>query len=410
MTSIASGIYKLLAFKKQSGLGTVAGASGAQYLRRVASTLSLKKATYQSTEIKPSQQISDFRHGVRSAEGQISGEITVGTYQQFVESVCRKVSVSSISSGALTDVTAATTTGNAGTFTTVAANWMTLGFKVGMVGRWSGWSTTGSTNNTTNMVITALTATVMTVARLDGLAIGNKAAGDSVTFLEVGKHTYVPQSAQTRDYYTIEHWYSDIGQSEYFTDCVVTQVDVKLPPTGIATITTTIMGINMTTGSSQYFTTPNAVTTGRTLAAVNGVMYVAGNAVALITGLNFSIKGNHSKIGGVVGANTEPDIFPGKVTVDGQLTVLFIDNVFRDYFVNETEVSIFCVFTTNNTATADFMAISMPRCKVGSADKDDGEKGLVQTMSFVALENDQAGGPSNAALATTIMIQDSQYV
>lgn len=408
MTTIAAGINKLVTFKKQSALGTIATVGSAQNMRRVTSTLDLKKATYAGKEITPSQQQSNFRHGVKSVDGSITGELSVGTHQQFIESVCRQLVLTAVTSSALTDVTSASTTGSAGTFTTVGANWLTLGFKVGMVIRWTGWATTGATNNSTNILITALTATVMTGTRLDGVAVGGKASGDSVTALEVGKHTYIPQSGHTRDYYTIEHNFVDITQSEVFTDCVVTQMDVKLPGTGIASIDFMFKGLNMTPGTSGYFTSPAAATTGTSLAAANGVIYLNGVAIALITGLNFSVKGNHTTIGGVVGTNVDPDIFPGRVTVDGQVTVLFADATARDYFINETEVSIFAVFTASSAATAGFQAYSFPRVKMGGASKDDGEKGLVMTMPFTALEN-TAGGAGTDTFATTVVIQDSAF-
>lgn len=409
MSLIASGISKILTFKKQSGIGVISGASGGQNLRRTQSTLDKKKATYASKEIRPSQQRADFRHGVVSVDGTISGELSVGTYQSFTESILRQLALTAVTSSALTDVSAASVSGATGTFTTIGANWITLGFKIGMVVRNSGWTTTAASNNAANMLITTLTATVMTVVRLDGVAIAAKIAGDSVTIAEKGKHTFTPQSGQTRDYYTVEHNFADIVQSEVFTDCVVTQMDVKLPNSGMAAVDYMFKGIDMTPGTAPYYTSPTAVTTGTVLAAANGILYMQGVPVGLVTGMNFSVKGNHSTIGGVVGANTEPDIFPGDVTIDGQVTVLFQDATVRDYFINETEVSVYCVFTTNNSPTADFIAYSFPRVKVGGAAKDDGEKGLVMTMPFTALEN-VAGGTGTTSFATTLVVQDSSYV
>ena len=409
MSLIATGVNKLLTFKKQSALGTIAAPTGpvGQNLRRTQSTVDKKKATYQSKEIRPSQQVSDFRHGVVGVEGTISGELSVGTYQSFIESICRSAALTAVTSGALTDVTADGTTGNAGTFTQIAGNFLTMGFKVGMVLRWSGWSTTG--NNDANMLITALTATVMTVARLDGAAVVDDVGGESVTALEVGKHVIIPLTGHTRDYYTIEHNFSDIVQSEVFTDCVITQMDVKLPASGMSGVDFMVKGLNMTPGTTPYFTTPTAVTSGTVLAAANGALYLAGVAIGLITGMNFSVKGGYTTIGGVVGSNVEPDIFPGTVTCDGQVTVLFTNATVRDYFINETEVSIVAAFTTNNTATSGFQAFTFPRVKMGGAGKDDGEKGLVMTMPFVALEN-TAGGAGTTGHATTFSVQDSAFV
>jgi hypothetical protein len=81
----------------------------------------------------------------------------------------------------------------------------------------------------------------------------------------------------------------------------------------------------------------------------------------------------------------------------------------RDYFNNETEISVVAAFTTDNTATSDVMVFNMPRVKVGGATKDDGEKGLVMTMPYVALEN-TAGGSGTSSHLTTISIQDSAFV
>lgn len=411
MTTISSGISKLLVFKKQTALNTIATVGSAQYLRRTMSTLNKKKATYQSKEIRPSQQRSDFRHGVVGTEGTISGEVSVGTYEMFEESLNRSASVAitPLVSGA-SDIVSASTGGATGTLTTTAANFLTAGFKLGMVIRCTGFTTTGASNNATNMFITAINGTgkIMTVARLDKVAVAAKTETAAVTFTEVGQHSIVPVTGQTRDYYTIEHNFQDVILSEVYTDCVITQMDVKLPGSGMMTVDYMVKGLDMIPGTTGYFTSPTAASSGAVLASANGLLYVNGLPVALITGMNFSVKGNHTLIGGIVGSNVEPDIFPGAVTVDGQLTVLFADAVVRDYFLNETEVGIYCVFTTDNTATAGFKAYSFPRCKMGGADKDDGEKGLVMTMPFTAIEN-TAGGAGTATHATTYAVQDSAF-
>jgi hypothetical protein len=314
-----------------------------------------------------------------SVDGTIAGEASVGTYQSFAESIVRKaVAAQATLTSAAGDVDTVAGTGPSGTITCTAANFLTSGFRTGMVIRATGF-VVGAANNSTNLLITSMISTgkSMSVVRLDGVTFANGTETTATPVLtEVGKHTFIPATGQTRDYYTIEHFFGDINQSEAFTDCVISQLDVKLPATGMAGMDWQVMGIDMSPSTSQQQTSPTAPSTGRNLAAANGVVYLAGSAVALITGLNFSVKGGHTKIGGVVGANTEPDIFPGTVTCDGQATVLFKDATVRDYFLNETEVTLVCVFTTDNTATAGFMGFTFPRVKMGGASKDDGEKVL----------------------------------
>lgn len=403
--AIATGVAKRLVYKKEVTYGVAPSTGSAQYLRRVQSTLDLKKDTYKSNEIRSDYQIGDMRHGARMVDGAINGELSVGTYADFMAATLRQLFQTVKTTGALITVVAAVTSGASGTFTRGAGSYITDGFKVGDVVRWSGWATTGVPNNAHNFMITALTALVMTGIMLDGVAVGAKAAGDSVTCVQAGKKTFVPASGHTDESFAIEHFFSDISQSELFTGCKVASMGIKLPATGMATIDIPMMGQNMTTGVAAYYVAPTAVSTGGVLAAVNGALYVGGVAVANITGMDFTINGGMSAEP-VVGSNIKPDIFEGRVAVEGNMTVFFQDATFRDYFINETEVGVVAVFTADNTAAANFVGFSMPRVKVGGASKDDGEKGLVMTMPFTALFN-TAGGAAVNSEATTISIQDS---
>ncbi len=54
--AIASGILKISAFKKQSGLGSAASGSGGTELRRVTTILEAPRDTFESNEIKKHQQ------------------------------------------------------------------------------------------------------------------------------------------------------------------------------------------------------------------------------------------------------------------------------------------------------------------------------------------------------------------
>lgn len=89
------------------------------------------------------------------------------------------------------------------------------------------------------------------------------------------------------------------------------------------------------------------------------------------------------------------------------MSVYFEDATFRNYFDNESEVSIYSVFKGGSAKDSDFTSFVMPRVKVGGSAKDDGEKGLVQTMPFTALLNSSGGTGINTE-NTTISFQDSQ--
>jgi hypothetical protein len=182
---------------------------------------------------------------------------------------------------------------------------------------------------------------------------------------------------------------------------------VKLPATGMATVDFNVMGLNMTAGTSQVLTSPTAATEGGNIAAVNGALYINGVAVGLITGLDFTVNGNVTAPGGVVGSNVDPDLFPGAFDVKGNATVYFQDAVMRDMFIDEDEVAIVAAFTTGSDKDADFKAYVFPRVKFDAASKDDGEKGLIATMGWTALEKVD-GGAGTTSVASTMSIQDSR--
>lgn len=405
--TIAVGINKRLTAKLQSGLGVPATTGSAQYFRRVTSTINKKKANYKSNEIRPSQQRYDFRHGVISVDGTIATEFSPGSYQGFMGSALRGAWNAAVTVGPIATVTAAPTTGFSGTFTDSGSGWLTAGFKIGYVVYFTGAG--AGANATRNFLITALTAGVMTGVMLDDAVVAAVAPAAAFTCTQRGKDLYIPQAAQTRDYWSIEHFFSDIAKSELFTDCVVNGFDIKVPASGLVTIDFPILGLNMTPGTAEYFVTPTVVTSSGVFASADGAVYVQGLAVGTITSLNVSVKGNMKHIGGVVGANVDPDIYQAAFDVDGTMTVLFDSTTMRDYFLAETEVSIIMALATSGLSTADVVTITMPRVKINDAAKNDGETGLVMTMPFYALEN-TAGGTGTATEASTIYINDSRAV
>lgn len=398
---IAQGVAKQLRYAKQTGLGVIAATNGGQILRRTQDSLDLNKSTYQSAELRSDYQIADMRHGARTIAGDIQGEISPGTYADLIAGTLRGSFAAGATTGPQTTIAASAVAPH---FTRTGGSFLTDGLKVGSVFRASGF--TNAANNATNFMITTMDAQHLTVIQLNGpVGIVTEAAGQSVTLSEVGKKAMIPQSNFADTYFTFEHWFSDIGQSEVFSDCKVSQLDLSLPATGMSTIKAAIMGLNFQSGQAAYFPAPAPESSSGILAAVNGALLVGGQQVGLVTGLTLTINGN-LKTDAVVGSNVGPDVFDGSIAVTGQITAYFKDASLRDIFVNETESSVVCAMTTSNAANADFVSFTLPRIKLSSAKKDDGQKGIVATLAFTALVN-VAGGAGTATDATTVSFQDS---
>ena len=403
--TIAVGPAKQVRFKKETAWGTAAGTSGGQLLRRVTSDIDLSKETYESNELTSTYQLIDYRHGMRKVGGTLKGELSPGSYSAFVGSALRR-DFSTVTASTSLSLTIA---GTGPTYTIsrgTSGSFLTDGWKVGMVTRITVGTGLTASNLNKNLLITSLVAGTATVIPGGDGALTAEGPIASCTMVPTGKITYVPATGHTNDSYTIEHWFSDIAQDEYFTGCKIASLDPSLPPTGMATIDIAVMGKDMTDGTAAYFSSPSAATTTGVLAAVNGVLQVNGATVAVVTGLSIKVDGGMTT-GAVVGSNYTPDVFPGRVKVTGQLSAYFQDATLRDLFLDETTFAISAVFFTGTSSNADFIAVTLPACKAGGATKSDGEQGLQLTMPFQALYN-SSGGSGISSEATTIWIQDSQ--
>jgi hypothetical protein len=402
---IAAGVFKQLAYKAETVYGTVPSASGAQSLRRVSSDLSLTKDTYQSNEIRLDQQIADFRHGVRRVSGKVTGELSPRTYQDFFAAALRRDFTAGVSAASVSLTIAGS--GPTYTITRGSGSYLTDGFKVGDVVRITAGSVNANNLNKNALIVT-LTATVATVLVLNGSTMTAEGPIATCTIAVTGRKTFVPTTGHTDRSFSIEHWFSDVPTSEVFDGCKISKIALALPPTGMVTVDMDVMGQDVTTSASQYFTSPTAATSTGCLASVNGILRLGGSTIATLTGLSIEISSNQTG-DPVVGSNVVPQMFPGRVLVSGQATAYFDSGTLRDAFIAESELELIGAFSTGSAANAEFMTFVLPRIKLGGASKNDGESGIVQTIPFTALFN-SAGGSGTTTEQTTIVVQDSAAV
>lgn len=400
--SNAHGVAKQVRYKEESTYGTAPGASGAQLLRRTQSSLVLSKDTYRSNEIAEHRQTSDLRHGARRVAGSINGELSPGTYKDFLAAAVRRAfaAVSSITGLSIT-------ISGTGPYTIARASgsWLTDGIKAGQVVRLTAGSFNASNLNK-NILVAAATASNITGIVLNGSSLVAEGPIASATLAVPGKVTYAPATGHTNKSFAVEHWHSDVSLSELFTGCKVDSVDLGLPPTGLASIALGFVGQDVTTAASAYYTSPTAASSTGLVAAVNGVLVAGGSELAICTGLSLKIAGNMSTEP-VIGSDQQPEPAPGRIAVSGQFTAFFASGTLRDNFINEDEIALYMALCSSNAAAADFIALCAPRIKLLNAEADDGDKSLIATYGFEALYN-VSGGSGTSSEQTSLMLQDSQ--
>lgn len=401
----ARGVSRKIAYRKESQWGTIPGATGAKYIRRVTADFNLTKETYSSNEINPTFMMTDFRHGVRSATGSISAELSPNSYSDFIGSVlARDFATAATATGLSLVITAS---GTNFTVTRATGSWLTDGFKVGTVVRITAGTGAAAVNLNNNALIVSITALGLVVQVLSRFSFVPDPAITAATVATIGKTTYVPKTGHTDDSYTFENWFSDIGQSEVYTGLKVGSVSVSLPSTGLVTSDFSLMGKDLTqTGTSQYFTTPTDATTTGIFAAVQGALILNGQAGACITDASINIE-RAQEAAQCVGSNNASDIFVGGINVSGSLSAYFSDGVIRDYFANETPVTVVIALTTSTEKNADVVTFVLPKVKLGSSTISDNQNGLVQAIDFTALLNDVTTG---GLIDSVILVQDTSLV
>jgi hypothetical protein len=406
--SLGENVSSYLAYKAYS-VGTITanteatsssdpGTSGGQKLRRTTATPNLSKDTYQSAEIRSDRQVSDFRHGMRKANVTLNGELSPGTYFDFIEAMCRGTKTAAVATSN-SDWTSVAADNATSTFTFTSGDPVALGYRVGMVGRFTNLSAAG--NNSTNYLITGFSGTSNRVMAVYP-APTTMAADTTANFTSVGKRVFPPSSSFVSRKFGIESHHVDLDISRFFTECRIGGMKFGLPATGMSTVEISALGRDMETysgGSAPFFTAPTAETTTGLLAAVNGLVRVGGVNVGVITAAQVNI--DLSPDGpAVVGQNFAPEIFLGRFKCSGQITAFLQDLTLINAFLNETETELLFYLLTGSTATADAMTIYLPRNKFGDAQVGlTGEAGIPVTLPFTSLLYSGAGPGIDATTA-----------
>jgi hypothetical protein len=395
---IQSAVRTQLVYKAETTFGTAAGASGGQSLRRVSSSLGLKKDAFTSNEVRSDMQVADVRHGGKSVRGAVEGELSVQTYDDWLAAVVRGAWVAGVSA-APADFATGVTPSNAGTFTFAGAgSLITKGFKVGDIVRCTG--ITG--NNNINYRITALTATVMTVTP-NPVTNAQVAAGWTVSVVgsKVLPGVLTPS-------YTIEHSHLDLDISEQFLGCRIGGVNINLPPNGIGTISWDVMGrdgVILTGASSPYFTAPASETTTGVLTGIEGGLRMNGVEQAIVTGLQLNISNNLS-VQPVIGTPLVPDIFYGRTVITGTVSAFLADEQLINAFINESNIDLVAVASASGAAPQAFLCFNMQNVKLTGYDKTvQAEGGVIVQFTFQSIV--KAGGTGTIYDQGSLSIQRS---
>lgn len=396
----ASPLYTVHAYKPETTYGTLPSAGGAQILRRTSCTLDLDKDAYESQEQRTDLQRADFRHGVRRVTGKLSGELSCGSYADFLACALKRDWTTIANTTGLTLTIA--TSGSGYTIDRATGDWLADGkLKVGATFKLTG-GTAANINKT--LLVLNMTATRLTVVTFNGATLTPETSVAGYTVNALGKINYIPSSGHLARSLAVEKWYADLAKSETYTGVRPTAVAMKMPPTGLATIEFDLLGQDMVSANAQYFASATAVLSTGLMVSVNGAVRVGGTLQGSLTGLDINIKCPWAA-DPVVGTNVLPETVPDTVTVSGSMTVNFDSVALRDAFLAESEVEVIFGLAADGTVLPSVLSMCLPRVKLTSHKKtDEGGKYVSATVNFEALLYSTAGTKYET---TTIWMQDT---
>lgn len=390
-----------IAYAPETTFGTPALAGSSQFIRRVSSTLVVNKNAIASNEVRSDQQVFDVRHGVRQAGGALEGELSTGTYDDFMQAVMRGTWATGISASN-TQLTSVVANAAASNVVFTGGDLLALGFKVGDVVRFTGM--TQAANNNTNFRVTSIGGANN---RTMGVTPPPVDSASSTTFTVVVPGRKLTNGTVQRSF-TIEQRNPDISVSERFSGCRIGAMNVSLNPNSMATARFDVLGLDGTVlsgGSFPYFTSPTAETATGVLAGVSGSIRLAGVEQGIVTAADFSINCN-LRADPVVGALTVPQIFYGRTVVTGSISAFLRDAALLNAFLNETETDFVVQLNGAGPQPQDFLCFSFQRVKLNGVSKTIGpDGGVIATFPFQALL--RTGGAGQQADQSTLVIQRS---
>lgn len=405
MSDFADGVGVRVSYKAETTWDDLPGDTGAQQLDRVNFTAKQDMAQINSNEKRPSRQMNDARAGSRMADATLNGLLKGKVYADLFAAALMGDWATGPTTGPVAVIAASS---SAPHFVRSTGSFITNGFKVGMIVTASGFAGGGATaNNGKRWKITALTATQMTVANIDGTAatVVTDAEGDTVTISAPGKILQVPASGHVNDSFTFEKYYPNIAtpKAMLLRGAMVNTIDLGVDQDANVTVGFGLLARRYEKNSSApYYTSPTAALTNRIMNSVYGSLMLNGSEIGFLTSLRQSLtnqmdlkKAVFAKYAAFVGRGT----FMGSANVSAYVK----DANLSDLAEAETEFAMSYYLTSGSDfATADLMAVVMPRCQIFGVQEDDDDKAIVQQATVQCKE-----GTGTGAEASTVYLQDT---
>jgi hypothetical protein len=394
MPTYQTGRNILVAFGVESVFNTPPGAGvGKRFRPNASAGLKLSRANIAPNEIRADGQTSMSRLGSKSVTGGYVGDLSLGTFDDLLQAVLRGTWVAAVAgTQATAGLTSVTTTANS--IVASAGSWITAGFRVGDVVRFTNLS--DAANNNKNLRVTSVSALTLGIA--ETLVVN--AVADSAFNFTIAKKLVQP-AVPVRRSFTFEEYDADVDLTEQATGCRIGSVKITGQPDGMCLIEFGIVGADLNplaTGASPYYTAPT-LTTSIALTMADATIRYGGSDITTLTAFEVTLDLT-PKTQPVIGALVTPDIFENPATVSGSVSGVRSDFTNLSRFIAETELELQVLMVEPESEPKDFISLWLPRIKLTGVDKGFGGDGaMIETLPFMVGPKEGTTGYDSTMIA-----------
>ena len=352
-------------------------------VRHTGTTLGLTKQTMISEELREDRQIADFRHGNKQAGGDIMGEMSYGTYDDFLQAAL--LGAWAVKAAPYTAATiSAAAADNSINDSANGLPVLTAGDKVTIAGF------TGTVGNN-RAGATVVSSTVSKLVISGGVALVDDAAGESVTITTL---TQVLKAGVTRRSFSVLRHFSDLGAGakgyHLFTGVEFSKLGLNVGVNAITKATFTTVGQDFAAPSdtAPASSTYVAANTNEVMDSFTGELLEGGTSIGIVTELSSTLE-NGIEPRFVIGSDKTIRPSIGRSNLTGQVTAYFEDETLLEKFLNETVSSL--VYNLNDRAGNGYR-VTYPRIKYNGGQPDtQGQGAITLACPFQALYDATTG-------------------
>lgn len=401
------GINRQIIIATESSFG-VQGAGPGQLLRRTWVSMEPAPPEAQSQEITQDAQILDAFLGMPAVQGQLTGQLSPGTYKMIFEGLVRGTWAATSAIASISD--SALTIGGDGTitFSSATSNFLTSGIKNGMIVRLTGATAGRAGINSINLLVLAVAANALTMAPNAAAVAWTASTESSITLTPVGKRVMMPQIANQVDRsFSIEDWRSVTAQSQLARGVKFGSISLSVNPNGYVNFQASFAGKNIDRSGTQVYSTPGTQSTSVGVRPVSGTVAYAGAVIGYVSGFNLQMS-QALQPAQVIGAvDGSPKIAVGTLMARGSMQVLSTDDTLTTDFLSQNDVQLTLFLPTGAQASADFVSVYIPRARLVGRQEQDSDRLIMRSFNFSTLQKASGSGTGTAYDNTGLVIQDS---